>query len=68
MIQGLFVILSILIVIFGSLLTHYNSQIDVPITKQTENIYTMSIIIVSLGVILIVGVITLYGLKNRLNT
>ena len=61
MIQGLVVILSILIVIFGSLLTHYNSQIDVPITKQTENIYTMSIIIVSLGVILIVGVIGCIG-------
>jgi ABC-type xylose transport system permease subunit len=57
MIQSLFIVLSIIIMIFGSVLTHYNSQIDVPITKQNENIYTMSIIIVSLGVILIVGII-----------
>lgn len=61
MIQALFVILSILIVVFGSLLTHYNSQIDVPITKQNENIYTMSIIIVSLGVLVMVGVFGCIG-------
>jgi hypothetical protein len=51
-----FLIISIIIILIGSLMTEYNSQPGVPIAKQNENIYTFSILVVSLGVIIMVGV------------
>jgi hypothetical protein len=54
-----FLIISIIVILIGSLMTQYNSQPGVPIAKQNENIYTLSIVVVSLGVIIMVGVMAL---------
>jgi len=54
-----FLIISIIIIVIGSLMTEYNSQPGVTIAKQNENIYTLSIVVVSLGVIIMVGVMSL---------
>jgi len=54
-----FLLISIIIIVIGSLMSSYNSQPGVPISKQNTSIYTLSIVVVVIGVLCIVGMIGL---------
>ena len=57
MITAMLILLSVLILIIGGVMTHLNSQLDVSTSDQNNSVYIMSIIVVSIGVLLMVGII-----------
>jgi hypothetical protein len=69
MINVMLILLSIIILIIGGVMTHLNSQLNVSLNDQNNSVYIMSIIVVSIGVLLMVGIIGMavaYPISMRL--